>query len=57
MNRQGHNQEAGAWFRFATDDLQAAGELIKAGLHNLACFHAHQAAEKSLKAFYVRSKE
>lgn len=52
----GREQEYEAWLKYADDDLRAAAELIKAGLYNLACFHAHQAAEKYLKAFLVRHK-
>jgi HEPN domain-containing protein len=52
----GREQEYEAWLKYADDDLMAAAELIKAGLYNLACFHAHQAAEKYLKAFLVRHK-
>lgn len=45
--------EAQTWFEFARTDLRV-GQLAKEdGLHNQACFHAHQAVEKMLKGFLL----
>jgi HEPN domain-containing protein len=43
-------EEAGWWLATARGDLQAARVLLNSGQHNLAAFHAQQAAEKGLKA-------
>ncbi|MBO8169606.1 MAG: HEPN domain-containing protein [Thermoanaerobacteraceae bacterium] len=50
------SREYKLWLEYADEDLKAAEELIKVQLYNSACFHAHQAAEKSLKAFLVKNK-
>lgn len=50
----GQSLEYQAWLRYADDDLKAAEELMKVQLYNVVCFHAHQAAEKCLKAFLVK---
>ncbi len=43
------------WLGHAREDLRAAGILVKQpGCLNASCFHAQQAAEKSLKAFLVQ---
>ena len=41
---------ASEWMHFAGEDLHAAELLFKEGMYGLACFHAEQCAEKSLKA-------
>jgi len=41
---------ARAWLDFARDDLRMAELASKEGIHNQACFHAQQCAEKALKA-------
>ncbi len=47
-----------AWLRFSGDDQKAARNLFKDGPWNMVCFHAQQAAEKSLKAYlHLRSNE
>ena len=38
------------WIEFARLDLRAAEVMLEAGLTAQACFHAHQSAEKALKA-------
>jgi HEPN domain-containing protein len=43
------------WFRQAERDLEVAEETSASGLHEFACFAAHQAAEKALKAVHFRS--
>lgn len=45
-------QEATRWFEQAVDDLRGAGVLRATGHHALACFHAQQAGEKALKAYW-----
>lgn len=45
--------EAKTWFEFARTDLRVAELAQKDGLHNQACFHAHQAVEKMLKGFLL----
>ena len=43
------------WFRFAKADLAVASmPLPEGGLYEQLCFHAQQAAEKSLKALLVQ---
>ncbi len=46
-------QEAVEWLRAAEDDLVDAEVLLRAGRYAAAAFHAHQAAEKALKALIV----
>jgi HEPN domain-containing protein len=44
------------WFTFAANDLRAARHLfgdLYPKLLEIACYHAHQAAEKALKGFLV----
>lgn len=48
MNRPTHDWNQ--WVLQAEADLGAAAENRDGGRHNLACFLAHQAAEKALKA-------
>jgi len=43
-------QEGQRWLAAARNDLQGARLLRQGQLHNLACFHCQQAAEKALKA-------
>lgn len=46
------NEQAGAWLAVAEEDLRAAQRLL--GPHDsIALFHAHQAAEKGLKALQI----
>ena len=46
--------DAQIWLRYAREDLQAAEELITAGItQRNTCFLAQQAAEKSIKAILV----
>lgn len=41
------------WLDFAWEDLRVIDGLIEEDAFGLACFHAHQAIEKSLKSFLV----
>lgn len=42
------------WFNQAMRDLEQAKDSRKAGRHEWACFAAHQAAKKSVKALHLR---
>lgn len=42
-----------SWLRKARSDMAAVEVLIGAGSFDAACFHAQQAAEKSLKALLI----
>jgi HEPN domain-containing protein len=42
------------WFAQAERDLEQAVESARSGRHEWACFAAHQAAEKALKAVHLR---
>ncbi len=42
------------WFRQSERDLEEARDAQRAGRHEWACFAAHQAAEKSVKALHLR---
>lgn len=44
---------AGDWFAQAERDLVHARESMEAGRHEWACFAAHQAAEKGIKALHL----
>lgn len=44
------------WITRAQDDLQAVTSLYDDELYALACFHAQQCAEKSLKAFLLQKE-
>ena len=44
---------ASDWFRQATRDLEQAEDSRRAGRHEWACFAAHQAAEKAVKALHL----
>lgn len=41
------------WLRQAEADLQAAAGSMEGGHHEWACFAAHQAAEKAVKALFL----
>ena len=41
------------WFRQAERDLEQAKDSMQAGRHEWACFAAHQAAEKAVKALHL----
>ncbi|MBA4115623.1 MAG: HEPN domain-containing protein [Rubrobacter sp.] len=42
------------WLRYAWDDLRTAEVLLEgSGIPRISCFHAQQAAEKSIKAIFV----
>jgi HEPN domain-containing protein len=43
--------EANDWLAFAREDLRVAEWALSAEIHNQACFHAQQCAEKVLKAW------
>jgi HEPN domain-containing protein len=45
---------AADWFKQAVRDLEQAEDSRKAGRHEWACFAAHQAAEKAVKALHLR---
>ena len=44
---------AGDWFSQALRDLEQARDSKQAGRHEWACFAAHQAAEKAVKALHL----
>ena len=54
MSDEKNLREAGRWLSTADDDLASARILEKNGQYAHACFHAQQAAEKSLKALWIR---
>lgn len=42
------------WLRYAEEDLRTAEVLMEEdGVPRISCFHAQQAAEKSIKAIFV----
>lgn len=45
------------WFRQAERDLEQAKDSQAAGRHEWACFAAHQAAEKAVKALHLVQKQ
>lgn len=49
--------EALRWLSEARWDLETAGILHRSGRFNAACFYAHQAAEKAVKALLYRLNE
>lgn len=50
MSAEKSDREAGRWLRTAEGDFVTAGVLRDACRYAHACFHAHQAAEKAVKA-------
>lgn len=46
-------QRAQDWFKQAERDLEQAKESLGSGRHEWACFAAHQAAEKAVKALHL----
>jgi HEPN domain-containing protein len=44
---------AGDWLQQAVRDLEQAEDSRRAGRHEWACFAAHQAAEKAVKALHL----
>ncbi len=44
---------AGDWLRQAERDLEQAEDSRRSGRHEWACFAAHQAAEKAVKALHL----
>ncbi len=44
---------SGDWFRQAERDLEHAAAAREGGRHEWACFAAHQAAEKAVKALHL----
>lgn len=48
--------QADKWISFANDDLKIIDDIINDEVYHLACFHAQQAAEKSLKGFIIFHK-
>ncbi|OGK22152.1 hypothetical protein A2866_06760 [Candidatus Roizmanbacteria bacterium RIFCSPHIGHO2_01_FULL_39_8] len=51
------NQSIKEWLFFATSDIKSAEASFKANIHHNACFHSHQAAEKTLKALYIHQNQ
>ena len=45
------------WLRQSLRDLEQAEDSIDAGRHEWACFAAHQAAEKAVKALHLRHRQ
>jgi HEPN domain-containing protein len=41
------------WLKQAERDLEQAADSRRAGRHEWACFAAHQAAEKAIKALHL----
>ena len=52
MSTEKNREEALRWYRTARDDLDTARILRENGKYPHACFHAQQAAEKSVKAIW-----
>lgn len=50
-------QSIAHWKQGAQDAIEAAELLLHGGKHPLALFHCHLAAEKILKAEYIREKD
>lgn len=50
------DDQANKWLDFAWEDLRIIDDLIEEEAYGLACFHAQQAIEKTLKA-YLMQKE
>lgn len=50
------NNQANKWLDFAWEDLRVIDDLIEEEAYGLACFHAQQAIEKTLKAYLVRKE-
>lgn len=44
------------WLSFAKDDLKIINSIIGEEVYHLACFHAHQSVEKTLKGFIIFHK-
>lgn len=44
------------WLAFASDDLRVVEAAARENIYHLACFHAQQSAEKSLKGFIIFTK-
>lgn len=55
--RPTREEEAGRWLAQGRADLADAEYNREGGRHNVACFLAHQAAEKALKAFLFLDPE
>ena len=49
-------EEARRWWTLAEDDLTAAKHAAAAGDHYVAAFYSQQAAEKALKALWIKRK-
>lgn len=47
------SNRAGDWFAQAERDLEQAADSREAGRHEWACFAAHQAVEKAVKALHL----
>ena len=48
------SNRAGDWLNQALRDFEQAQDSRRAGRHEWACFAAHQAAEKAVKALHLR---
>lgn len=57
MSTEKNKEEAMSWLRTAENDLMAAEVLKKNGMYSHACFHAQQAAEKSVKSVWYLADE
>ncbi len=55
MSIEKNKIEASRWLRTAEDDLDSAVILKENKKFSHSCFHAHQAAEKALKAVWYRA--
>ncbi len=47
------HEEVEIWFRFAEEDIRVATLTLREGIYTQTCFHAQQAAEKTLKGLLV----
>lgn len=54
MSDEKNRNETRRWLATARDDMESARTLEKNGKYAHACFHAQQAAEKSLKTVWIR---
>lgn len=45
------------WFLYAVNDLKTAKAALAAEVNNTTCFHAHQVAEKCLKALLLDKEQ
>lgn len=54
---QDPKEEALRWLEQAEYDVASAGDVLKSGRYNWACFIAQQSAEKAVKSIYIARGE